>query len=193
LQISPIDGATYTFDWAEAGLALELNGQAITRGQTIPASQLFAGGLVLTATADLSALQESDLEITVTGRDVENNPTGTDTIKTRLPALELLVDANRDGKMSFTDDAAREADKTTSQKPYVFWVNNDHDEGRTVDKSDWEEDDYPGTSDCLYNEMRWKRDLEDFARLWVGFEGMTALVKSEGLQIPAGMEVGRDG
>jgi hypothetical protein len=37
------------------------------------------------------------------------------------PLVQLRVDANRDGRISFADDS----DKTSPVKPYRFWINND--------------------------------------------------------------------
>ncbi len=100
-----------------------------------------------------------------------------------LLPVETMVDANRDEEMSFTDAATHDKDGTTAQKPYKFWLNNDHDEGKTVDTVDWEEDDYPGAQDSGDNEVKWKRDLEDLTRLWISFNGITEMVKSPGFQL----------
>jgi alpha-tubulin suppressor-like RCC1 family protein/fibronectin type 3 domain-containing protein len=100
-----------------------------------------------------------------------------------LLPVEMMVDGNRDGEMSFTDAAIGGKDATSQEKPYRFWLNNDHDEGKTVDKVDWEEDDYPGAPDSSDNELKWKRDLEDLTRLWISFNGITDMVKSEGFQL----------
>src|SRR5437764_5985973 len=37
------------------------------------------------------------------------------------------IDGNRDGQMSFDDPFVRDADKTTGDKPYRFWLNDDDD------------------------------------------------------------------
>ena len=58
-----------------------------------------------------------------------------------------MVDANRDGQMSFEEAAIHDKDGTSEQKPYLFWVNNDHDEERTVDSDDLEQDDYDEAPD----------------------------------------------
>ena len=89
---------------------------------------------------------------------------------------ELLVDANNDGKMSFTNAAVHNKDKTKRHAPYQFWVNDDRDEG---------EIDVPveGLPDWTKDVIDQKRDLEDFARLWITFKGLTELVKSPGIQL----------
>jgi uncharacterized membrane protein len=89
---------------------------------------------------------------------------------------ELMVDANNDGKMSFTNAAVHNKDKTKKHAPYQFWVNDDRDE---------EEDDVPveGIPDWTRNTIDQERDLEDFSRLWISFKGLTELVKSPGVQL----------
>jgi uncharacterized membrane protein len=89
---------------------------------------------------------------------------------------ELLVDANNDGKMSFTNAAMHNKDKTKKHAPYTFWVNNDRDEGDTDVPVD-------GLPDWTKDVIDQARDLEDFTRLWISFKGLTALVKSPGVQL----------
>ena len=74
-----------------------------------------------------------------------------------LPA-ELMVDANRDGRMSFTDRAIHGEDGTSEQRPYRFWINNDDDSN---------EEDHPDSTqrDSADNIIQSQRDLEDFVRL----------------------------
>jgi hypothetical protein len=89
---------------------------------------------------------------------------------------ELMVDANNDGKMSFTNAAVHDKDRTKQHAPYQFWVNDDRDEG---------DDDVPvdGLPDWTKNVIDRERGLEDFTRLWIGFKGLTDLVKSAGIQL----------
>jgi len=89
---------------------------------------------------------------------------------------ELMVDANNDGKMSFTNAAVHNKDRTKRHAPYQFWVNDDRDEG---------EKDVPteGQVDWMKNVIDQDRDLEDFTRLWMSFKGLTELVKSPGVQL----------
>lgn len=81
----------------------------------------------------------------------------------------------------------------------VFWLNNDHDKGQSVDLDDtdhtsnedrWEEDDILPTNkrqvedfDRLDDVILWRRDLEDFTRLWITFKGITEMVKQSGFQV----------
>ena len=91
--------------------------------------------------------------------------------------MAMMVDGNRDGAMSFDNSSA---DQTTAQKPYRFWLNNDHDVFNTVDGNDTEWDDASDTAtwkDCYYTSIYTTRDLEDFTRLRITFKGLTELVK----------------
>lgn len=89
---------------------------------------------------------------------------------------ELMVDANNDGKMSFTNAAVHNKDTTKKHAPYQFWINDDRD---------GEDNDVPveGLPDWTNNVIGQVRDLEDFARLWISFKGLTELVKSPGIQL----------
>lgn len=111
------------------------------------------------------------------GGMIVSNTTGDEEGKVFLlvPA-ELLVDANNDGKMSFTNAAVHNKDKTKRHAPYQFWVNDDRDEGETDVPVD-------GLPDWTKDVIDQKRDLEDFTRLWISFKGLTELVKSPGVQL----------
>ena len=108
--------------------------------------------------------------------DALNPGTGRKTLLILLP-VDVAVDANRDGTITFDGQ-----DATTAEKPYVFWANNDCDDGHSVDGGDWEEDDLeyaPGNQlptvdqrtrlDCWSSKISCRRDLEDFSRLWIYF------------------------
>ena len=91
--------------------------------------------------------------------------------ETLLP-VEMMVDANRDGEMSFDNSSA---DQTTAQKSYKFWLNNDHDIGDSDQSS--------GSPDWQKDTIDQKRDLEDFTRLWISFKGITEMVKTGGVTL----------
>jgi Alpha/beta hydrolase of unknown function (DUF900) len=82
--------------------------------------------------------------------------------------LQLAVDANRDGQITFD-----ESDATSLAKPYRFWVNNDYD---GYDRSIEDDDDLdPSTrSDADNLIISCPRDLEDYTRLWINTQGLTA-------------------
>jgi|GEM_PF-5095188 len=109
------------------------------------------------------------------------------TVAVQLNA-ELIVDGNRDGEMSFDvvdpeEKEIHDKDITSSTKLYTFWVNNDWDKGGTVDIWDWEEDDYPHYQDRVDDVIEWRRDLEDFTRLWINCKGITGFVKQADFKV----------
>ena len=108
----------------------------------------------------------------------------------RIVPFSAAVDLNRDGIITpYTGD-----DTTTEEKPYVFWSNNDCDDGHSVDtevngNADWEEDDLEYVSDrpasgdderdqpdCWTPRISCRRDLEDFSRLWLDLKGAAGLI-----------------
>jgi hypothetical protein len=111
------------------------------------------------------------------------NPDGSVSGKRLLLPVEMMVDGNRDTKMAFDDAATHDRDNTTAQKPYRFWLNNDHDEERTVDGSDREQDDYNESPDFNNQGMLCERDLEDWSRLWINFKGLVGLIKTSGVTL----------
>jgi hypothetical protein len=117
-----------------------------------------------------------------------------------LNVISLNVDANHDGVMDLTFGGL---DRTSAQRRFVFWVNNDFDRGHNVDcdflgaNCDWEEDDLKtggslGTSSVTTPDYAYAhyapfqnpaplipsvRDLEDYARLWLsGLSNVMALM-----------------
>ena len=97
-----------------------------------------------------------------------------------LVPVELMVDGNRDGEMSVENIVS---DRTTEGAPYRFWLNNDHDEERTVDGDDREQDDYDGSPDFNNPGMLCERDLEDWSRLWINLNGIVDLIRSSGVTL----------
>ncbi len=100
----------------------------------------------------------------------------------------LAVDANRDGEIMLPSED--DSDATSADKPSRFWINDDIDRGHTVDKTDFEEDDLSlkeagaiagcKTADWQNNQILAKRDLEDFARLWISMQGLSAAFLPKG-------------
>lgn len=94
-----------------------------------------------------------------------------------LLTVEMMVDANRDGEMSFTEPTVHDKDGTTPQKPYRFWLNNDQDE-----KLD--DETVPATTeDHTRPKIRNIRDLEDWTRLWISFKGLAELIKTSDVSV----------
>ncbi|MEI6915982.1 MAG: alpha/beta hydrolase, partial [Armatimonadota bacterium] len=90
-----------------------------------------------------------------------------------LEPVNLAVDANRDGTVAFDG-----SDATTAEKPFVFWVNDDHDVKHLVDligpkipATLGQEDIFDSIKDSDDGVITCVRDLEDFTRLHlsVGF------------------------
>lgn len=89
-----------------------------------------------------------------------------------LVPMGIAVDANRDGEIQMGSSV----DKTTQNKPYRFWVNDDNDSG---------DEDHPGSSiqDYANFEIEGKRDLEDFARLHLNIGGFYEAIASGQIKI----------
>jgi hypothetical protein len=75
--------------------------------------------------------------------------------RVNLLPVEVAVDADRDGEITFD-----QKDKTTAEKPFRFWINNDEDNVEA------DEPILVETPDSFDNDIiQTKRDLEDFCRL----------------------------
>ncbi len=70
--------------------------------------------------------------------------------------MEVAVDGDRNGEITFDGK-----DKTTENRPYRFWINNDQDDVEADEPVLVDENKH----DCLDNTIKTKRDLEDFARI----------------------------
>ncbi|MDX1679440.1 MAG: alpha/beta hydrolase, partial [Akkermansiaceae bacterium] len=71
--------------------------------------------------------------------------------------LRLAVDADRDGDIHFSRD------RTSTARPYRFWINNDHDRSEDQEKpKGWR---WWWDLDHVDEKIRTQRDLEDFTRL----------------------------
>jgi hypothetical protein len=111
---------------------------------------------------------------------------------------ELAVDLNRDGVITLASDDT--SDATSSDKPYRFWINDDIDRKHKVDwnltKLQWdsEEDDIGGTEadgkkvDSAEGTITSKRDLEDYARLWISTHGLNDAFKDENNALYIGLQ-----
>jgi alpha-tubulin suppressor-like RCC1 family protein len=104
-----------------------------------------------------------------------------------LVPVELMVDGNRDGEMSFTDSSVSTSDQTSEDKPYRFWLNDDDDTAlKPIEAGgDTQESDSipPRQPDFQGHQIVSKRNLEDFARFWIDLRGLRTLVAAGQLQL----------
>ncbi len=100
-----------------------------------------------------------------------------------LLMANLAVDGNRDGEMSFNDPAVRDPDRTTSDRPYRLWLNDDDDTELTPTGQPAESEMVPPAQpDYRWHQIISKRNLEDFARIWMDVGGAQGAL-SWGIQI----------
>jgi hypothetical protein len=115
-------------------------------------------------------------EALVTMPDIDTGERGT----CMVYVVSLQLDKNHDGVM---DTNYYGSDYTTTNSPFVFWCNNNYDRSEydLDDKTNYEDDVLPQgtlytpvfTPDCNYTDqfgnrnIPTRRDLEDFARLWI--------------------------
>ena len=95
------------------------------------------------------------------------------------------MDADRNGEITFDGK-----DKTTAEKPFRFWINDDRDIEHTVDSApppfghsgDREEDDVNANEqanpDSDVPGLKFRRDLEDLTRIWIDFAGISSVFPS---------------
>ena len=105
---------------------------------------------------------------------LRNPPTGQSKGAILLP-VDLGVDNNRDGTLSLRSSG----DQTSEQKPYRFWLNNDHD--NYGDDSYDDQQDHPWTTQSLDNAntvIESQRDLEDLSRLHFRVNGIEQALAS---------------
>jgi hypothetical protein len=102
--------------------------------------------------------------VTMTNWDVNERGTGV------VNVIKLQLDVNHDGVM---DLSYAGPDNTTTERPFEFWINNDHDYAKMTPIQWYFPEvgrDIPATTntwDCANGFIDSQRDLEDFARLWI--------------------------
>ena len=87
-----------------------------------------------------------------------------------LASVELAVDGDRSGKKDDPGITFGDEDKTTTEEPYEFWINNDNDyDGAALGTANLNKADDldSGIKDGDDNEIAGYRDLEDFSRIWM--------------------------
>ena len=126
----------------------------------------------------LKGLQASashkDTTITLRLRKNEQVISDVDTsIDVTLINVDIAVDKDRSGTENDPGIQFGGADKTAEDDPYVFWVNNDYDEGSDDEALDNE----PTRGDYLDGQISNTRDLEDFSRLWLNVGSILTQLK----------------
>jgi hypothetical protein len=116
----------------------------------------------------------------VTMPDIETGQRSTGAVN----VIKLQLDVNHDGAMDLTFAGP---DNTSYYRPFVFWVNNDHDEPASGSQPDRDIDitGTPNLADSNSGAIRCQRNLEDFARLWIA--GLPALPTTNGYTVTLSM------
>lgn len=104
-----------------------------------------------------------------------------------LGPVDLAVDANRDGTIKFAGNfknpivAGKHSDETTYDNPLRFWCNDDQDDetGEVVPAQRKDSESRQGSGGAINS----KRDLEDYARLWMYFGGLQAAIADESIKV----------
>jgi hypothetical protein len=104
---------------------------------------------------------------------------------TLRPVPQLAVDANRDGQIHFGSEKIDSSlsDATSADKPFRFWLNDDDDGNALNNESEvvgGTAKDYESRGDFG---IASKRDLEDFARLWINTQGLNDALRNGDMQI----------
>ena len=98
-----------------------------------------------------------------------------------LLPVELMVDGNRDGEMSFTDALIHDRDGTTQEKPYRFWLNDDQD---AISGTNTPSEVVPVQQfDNSDGHIQSTRDCEDLTRLWINLKGLTSVFKDGNIKV----------
>lgn len=103
--------------------------------------------------------------------DPETEKPGNDGVYSLL-AVKVAVDADRDGEITFDGK-----DKTTAEKPFRFWINNDQDNVEVDEPVDVTLPDWSG------GYILTRRDLEDFCRLRIVVGIANSQLRSGDLQV----------
>ena len=90
----------------------------------------------------------------------------TKTVVLSLMLVEIAVDADRDGLVTFGTDS------TSSDKPFRFWVNDDHDHGDDTE-------DLTGDRNCDDGMVNGIRDLEDFTVLKINIGALRQMLSEQ--------------
>ncbi|HLX68017.1 MAG TPA: alpha/beta hydrolase, partial [Verrucomicrobiae bacterium] len=141
---------------------LQINGRTLVNsGITNEDDDVIWGETIVSAPAGVN------VEVTPAATQVHQNWDYTFDVQGNEVSLQLAVDADRDGNITFGT-----ADATSADKPYRFWINNDYD-GFDPGLGDYADLDPSGGSDADNLVISCTRDLEDYTRLWINTQGIT--------------------
>jgi len=91
-----------------------------------------------------------------------------------LLPVDLGVDADRDGEITFDGK-----DKTTAEKPFRFWINNDHDTSPSTEEAEGT----PAQANSNDDGINGSRDLEDFQLIRLDLANVADKIQSGQIQI----------
>jgi hypothetical protein len=102
-----------------------------------------------------------------------------------LVTAQLAVDANHDGGIMFDD-----ADLTTQNKPYRFWLNDDMDESKSSSLFSEDEPEVypPSRPDSGDRAINSARDCEDLTRLWLDAGNLADYLKDAANDLYIGLK-----
>jgi len=152
---------------------LQIQGQTLVNtGETNTANSSVWGETIVSAPAG------ETVEVTPMAIQFYANWNYTFDVKATNIDLQLAVDANRDGNITFDQPGQINPDQTTDTKPYRFWINDNHDGFGNIwnltSVDSVQEDLNPSTgNDATSNSISCTRDLEDYTRLWMNVQGIT--------------------
>ncbi len=151
------DIPVFTEQYLEGAYTLDSNGVVTSQAAGIlsPQHQFEDGNFFAT---------EPGPAAIVTMPDVVTNQRGTGVVH----VVKLQLDVNHDGTM---DLSFAGPDNTSWDRPFVFWINNDHDEPASGSNPDRDLNTWgnppENPPDYTCGAIRCQRNLEDFARLWI--------------------------
>jgi hypothetical protein len=143
----------------------QINGQALVSSGITNDDGSVSGETIVSAPAGVN------VDVTPTATQVYQDQDYTFNVQASEVNLQLAVDANRDGNITFDNQ-----DQTSASNPYRFWVNDDEDadSGDVVPVV---------TPDYENNQIQSIRDLEDFARINLLVQGITNEIADGTFQI----------
>ena len=93
-----------------------------------------------------------------------------------IPDMTIAADVSRDSIIDFKN----RTDRTATNNPFVFWINDDSDIGSDDTASDQQPTNSPSNLNCANNTIDGLRDLEDFTRLQFKIDDLPAQFLTNG-------------